>query len=77
MSAPGQPVAGASEHAAAPELAAAPEHPATPGASTEEPGALTESSPERSHGASADRGSSPPELVMTHINGSAINGAAQ
>jgi DNA recombination protein RmuC len=77
MSAPGQPVAGAAEHAATPELAAAPEHPATAGAPTEEPGELTESPPERSHGASTDPGSSPPELVMTHINGAAINGAAQ
>ena len=69
MAASGQPVAAPSGQAAAPELAAAPEHAATP--VTEELGEPAESLSERSHGASADRGSSSPELVMTHINGAA------
>src|SRR5262249_40755804 len=72
MAAPGQPTAAASGHAAAPELTAAtPEHPATAAPCTGEPGDPAEPLPERSHGASTDRGSSPPELVMTRINGAA------
>src|SRR5215469_13510101 len=72
MAAPGQPTAAASGHAAAPELTAAtPEPPATAAPCTGEPGDPAEPLPERSHGASTDRGSSPPELVMTRINGAA------
>jgi len=69
MAASGQPVAAPSGDAAAPELTAAPEYPAT--AVKGEPGEPAESLPERSQGASADRGSSSPKLVMTHINGAA------
>jgi len=72
MAAPGQPTAAPSGHAAAPELTAAtPEHPATAAPCTGEPGDPAEPLPERPHGASTDRGSSPPELVMTRINGAA------
>jgi len=72
MAAPGQPTAAASGHAAAAELTApAPEHPATAATFTGGPGDPAESPPERSHGANEDPGSSPPELVMTRINGAA------
>src|SRR5215470_15868422 len=72
MAAPGQPTAAASGHAAAAELTApSPEHPATAATFTGGPGDPAESPPERSHGASEDPGSSPPELVMTRINGAA------
>jgi len=70
LSAPELTAMAASGPAAAPELAA-PEHPAAATAVTGEPGEPAGSLPERSHGADADRGSSSPELVMTHINGAA------
>ena len=69
LSAPELTAMAASGPAATPELAAAPEHPAT--TVTGEPGEPADSLPERSDGASADPGSSSPELVMTHINGAA------
>ncbi len=71
MAAPGQPVAAASGQAKPELTAAAPEHTATAAAFTGEPGDPADSLTERSHGATADRGSSPTELVMTHINGAA------
>jgi DNA recombination protein RmuC len=57
--APERPVAGVPE-----------QHPSAAGF-TEEPGDVTDAVPEHSREAGADRGSPPPELVMTHINGAA------
>jgi DNA recombination protein RmuC len=59
-----------SEQAAAEEPPAAPGHDASAAGFTEESGDPTERAPDRSRG-DAGGGSTPPELVMTHINGAA------